>query len=60
MDWIAWIKVLTPALVELVKILAGDEYDEEAERQAILDFNREVADLRAKRTLRGGGATPPT
>lgn len=60
MGWIEWMKVLTPALIELVKILAGDEYDEEAEKQAILDFNRELSDLRARRELRGGGVIPPT
>lgn len=54
MIWIEWLKLLTPSLIDLVKILAGDEYDEEAERQALLDFNRAVADARAKRDLRGG------
>jgi hypothetical protein len=48
-------KALSPLFIELVKILAGDEYDEEAEKQALLDFNRGVSDLRAKRDLRGEG-----
>lgn len=55
MNWLAWMKALSPLFIELVKILAGDEYDEEAEKQALLDFNRGVSDLRAKRDLRGEG-----
>ncbi len=52
MNWLEWIRALTPPFIDLVKTLAGDEYDEGAELQAILDFNRAVSDQRAKRELR--------
>jgi len=51
MSWIDWIAKLMPLFLDLVKTLAGDEYDEEQEKQAILAFNRQVADLRAAREL---------
>lgn len=51
MGWLEWLKLLTPPFIELVKTLAGDEYDEEQEKQAILDFNRQVSDARARREL---------
>jgi hypothetical protein len=53
MGWKEWLLELTPSVVELVKVLAGEEYDEAAEEQAILEFNRKLSDLRARRELRG-------
>jgi hypothetical protein len=52
-SWIDWFKALMPAFVELIKTLAGAEYDEEAEKQAMLSFTRTVSDARAARDLRG-------
>jgi len=46
--------LLVSPLVELASVLGGDEYDEEAEKQAILRFNRIISDELVKRDLDDG------
>jgi hypothetical protein len=44
-----WIGILWQPFVRLVEVLAGDEYDEEAELAALLELNRAVKDAQARR-----------
>jgi hypothetical protein len=48
-----WVAILAEPIKDLAVVLAGEEYDAEAERQALLAFNRKVSDAIAARDLAG-------
>lgn len=60
MNALDWVKTLVPPLVDLVGVLADDAYDEEAEEQAILDFQRKLSDARARRKFGVSSTEPPS
>jgi len=43
--------ILAAPIAELVKVALADDYDAEAERQALLQASRAVADYRMKKLL---------
>lgn len=55
-EW--WLKELASPLAELAIVLAGDEYNEEDEKQAILRFNRRISDAIARRDLAESATDP--
>lgn len=42
---------LAGPITALIELIASDHYDAEAERQALLNLERSIADLRMKRIL---------
>ncbi len=42
---------LAPHIAKLVESLVADDYDQEAEKQALLGINRAMADARMKKAL---------
>lgn len=47
------IAALAPSIAKFIELAKADSYDQEAEYQAILKMQRDLADLRAKRILDG-------
>lgn len=47
----AILAALVPSVIKIIEALTAEQYDPEAERQALMDFQRAVYDERVKRLL---------